>query len=78
MLTLIEGVQVFATQYMMRQQQQQMEEHMAAEKKKLEAMLRRGGTDPWAADFNQDLDSKDLSNKAEHNFNVDQSQSTSE
>ena len=55
MLTLIEGVQAFATQYMMRQQQLMMEEQMAMQKKELERMLRKGGTDVWANDFNTEL-----------------------
>ena len=55
MLTLIEGVQAFATQYMMRQQQIMMEEQMAMQKKELERMLRKGGTDVWANDFNTEL-----------------------
>ena len=28
----------------------------------MEKMMRRGGTDPWAVDFNKDLSGKDLTN----------------
>jgi len=38
---------------------------MAMQKAELEKMLRRGGTDPWAVDFNKDLAGKDLSNETE-------------
>ena len=38
---------------------------MAMQKKELEKMMRRGGTDPWAVDFNQELAGKDLSDPTE-------------
>ena len=34
---------------------------MAMQKAELERMMRRGGTDPWAVDFNKELAGKDLS-----------------
>lgn len=34
---------------------------MAAQKAEVEKMLRQGGTDPWAVDFNKELEGKDLS-----------------
>ena len=34
---------------------------MAAQKKELEKMMRRGGTDPWAVDYDTNLAGKDLS-----------------
>jgi len=37
-----------------------VEEQMAMQKAELDKMLRRGGTDPWAVDFNKDLAGKDL------------------
>ena len=46
---------------------------MAMQKKELERMLRRGGTDVWANDFNSELGGKDLSNPDEKNFSVDPS-----
>ena len=39
---------------------------MAVQKAELEKMLRRGGTDPWAVDFNKDLAGKDLSDETEN------------
>ena len=38
-----------------------MEEQHAMQKAQLEKMMRRGGTDPWAVDFNQELAGKDTS-----------------
>jgi len=33
---------------------------MAAQKAEMEKMMRRGGSDPWAVDFNQEMSGKDL------------------
>ena len=38
---------------------------MALQKAELDKMLRRGGTDPWAVDFNKDLAGKDLQDETE-------------
>ena len=38
---------------------------MAMQKAELERMMRRGGTDPWAVDFNKELAGKDLSDPTE-------------
>jgi hypothetical protein len=38
---------------------------MALQKAELEKMLRRGGTDAWAVDFNKDLVNKDFSDPTE-------------
>jgi import inner membrane translocase subunit TIM17 len=65
MLTLIEGMTVFITAYSMRMQQQMMEEQMALQKAELEKMLRRGGTDPWAVDFNKELAGRDIADPTE-------------
>ena len=51
MLCLIEGVSVAITQYSMRMEQQMQEEQMAIQKAEIEKMMRRGGSDPWAVDF---------------------------
>ena len=42
-----------------------MEEQMAMQKAELEKMMRRGGTDPWAVDYNKELHGKDLSDPTE-------------
>ena len=33
---------------------------MAMQKAELDKMMRRGGTDPWAVDFNKNLEGKDI------------------
>ena len=33
---------------------------MAMQKAELDKMMRRGGTDPWAVDFNKSLEGKDI------------------
>ena len=38
---------------------------MAMQKAEMEKMMRRGGTDPWAVDFNKNLEGKDIQNEAE-------------
>ena len=38
---------------------------MAQQKAELEKMLRRGGTDPWAVEYNQELAGRDLSDPTE-------------
>ena len=38
---------------------------MAMQKAELEKMMRRGGTDPWAVDFNKELAGKDLTDPTE-------------
>tara|TARA_B110001450_G_C17399318_1_gene391006 strand:- start:33 stop:200 length:168 start_codon:yes stop_codon:yes gene_type:complete len=38
---------------------------MAMQKAEMEKMMRRGGTDPWAVDFNKNLEGKDIQNDAE-------------
>ena len=65
MLCLIEGVTVMITQYSMRMQQQMQEEQMKIQRAELEKMMRRGGTDPWAVDFNKDLSGRDLTDNTE-------------
>ena len=37
-----------------------MEEQMAMQKAEMEKMMRRGGTDPWAVDFKQEMSGRDL------------------
>ena len=37
-----------------------MEEQMAAQKAELDKLLRRGGTDPWAVDYDAKIAGKDL------------------
>ena len=38
---------------------------MAMQKAELEKMMRRGGTDPWAVDFNKNLEGKDIADDRE-------------
>ena len=38
---------------------------MAMQKAEMEKMMRRGGPDPWAVDFNPEQEGKDLSDPAE-------------
>ena len=41
------------------------EEQMRLQKEELARMMRRGGNDPWAVDFNKDLAGKDIEDPAE-------------
>ena len=34
---------------------------MAQQKAEMDKMMRRGGTDPWAVDYNKELSGRDLS-----------------
>ena len=43
-----------------------MEEQMAQQKQEMEAMMRRGGSDPWAVDFNKELAGKDIENPTDN------------
>ena len=38
---------------------------MAMQKAELDKMMRRGGTDPWAVDFNKNLEGKDIQDASE-------------
>ena len=38
---------------------------MAMQKAELDKMMRRGGTDPWAVDFNKNLEGKDIQDSSE-------------
>ena len=41
------------------------EEQAAMQKAQMERMMRRGGTDPWAVEFNKDLAGKDIADPTE-------------
>ena len=38
---------------------------MAMQKAEMDKMMRRGGTDPWAVDFNKNLEGKDIADPTE-------------
>ena len=62
---MIEGVSVAIMQYSMRMQQEMQEQMMKEQKKEIEKMMRRGGSDPWAVDFDPNLAGKDIQNDEE-------------
>ncbi|CDW72901.1 mitochondrial import inner membrane translocase subunit [Stylonychia lemnae] len=54
-LALIEGVSTVVTSISMRRQYQMMEEMQKQEMERIQKQMRRGGTDPWAVDYNETL-----------------------
>eukprot|EP00347_Sterkiella_histriomuscorum_P018556 403345063 len=54
-LALIEGVSTIVTSISMRRQYQMMEEMQKAEMERMQKQMRRGGADPWAVDYTEQL-----------------------
>ena len=54
-LALIEGVSTVVTSVSMRKQYQMIEEMQKQELERLEKQMRRGGANPWAVDYNEQL-----------------------
>lgn len=54
-MALIEGVSTIVTSISMRQQYKMMEEMQKAEMEKMQAVMRKGGPNPWAVDYDETL-----------------------
>lgn len=54
-LMLIEGLSTIITSISMRKQYQMMEEMQKAEMQRIEKQMRKGGVDPWAVDYSEQL-----------------------
>ena len=54
-LGLIEGVSTLITSFSMRQQYKFMEEEQKRQMEEAQRILRKGGNDPWAVDYNAEV-----------------------
>ena len=54
-LALIEGVSTVVTSVSMRRQYMYMEEEQKKQMEAFKKQMRKGGSDPWAVDYNKDV-----------------------